>query len=122
MWVHEMRQANDQPAGLIRVLLDSSAEYGDRHDAALALSGFTDDSAEQALAGVACDERADSKLVDVCGQSLAEIWCTRSRISDPILIRLTTVSLHVALATLRQCSPSLLVEAERILKAAGRLT
>jgi hypothetical protein len=63
-----------QPAGLISVLLDTAAEFGDRHDAAMDLAEYDDPSAEQALLRIALDSAADDDLADEAGHSLSQIW------------------------------------------------
>ena len=63
-----------QPAGLISVLLDSAAEFGDRHDAAMDLAEYDDPAAEQALLRIALDATADGDLADESGHSLSQIW------------------------------------------------
>ena len=110
---------SSQPAGLIQVLLDESAEYGDRHDAAMDLGAFDTQPVEDALSRVACDATAHEGLADACGESLAEIWCRRASVTNEVLVRLTPLSLRTALATLRACSPDLAADAENTLSAKG---
>ena len=102
----------EQPDGLMQVLLDGEAEFGDRHDAAMDLSAFDGEAVEKALASVACDQSADEDLADACGESLAEIWCRRNSLSEGVVVKLVPASLRIALATLRACSPALATEAE----------
>lgn len=108
---------NSQPGGLIRVLLDEAAGYGDRHDAAMDLGAFDGEAVEGALAQVACDSSADEGLADACGESLAEMWCRKGSVTKAVLIELTPASLRIALATLRACSATLASNAEEILDA-----
>ena len=63
-----------QPEGLISVLLDSTAEFGDRHDAAMDLAAFDEPAAEQALLRIALDGSSDEQLADEAGHSVWEIW------------------------------------------------
>jgi hypothetical protein len=105
-----------QPSGLIQVLLDLRAEYGDRHDAAMDLGAFDEKSAEEALALLACDLGTGEDLADACGESLAEIWCRKGDVTRDVLTRLTPASLWIALATMRASSPELAVKADSILK------
>ena len=63
-----------QPHGLVSVLLDSAAEFGDRHDAAMDLAEYDDSVAEQALLQVALDVSSDDELADEAGHSLLQIW------------------------------------------------
>ena len=110
---------NEQPRGLIQVLLDERAEYGDRHDAAMDLGAFDSAEIEEALARIACDGLADDDLADACGESLAEVWCRNGSITQVVLIRLTPAGLQAALATLRLCSHTLAAEADDILSYKG---
>jgi hypothetical protein len=117
MWVQMMK---GQPSGLIQVLLDNGAEFGDRHDAAMDLGAFDEVSVEEALARLACDKGADDDLADACAESLAQIWCRKGDVTRDVIdvmIRLTPVSLRVALATMRECSPLLAAKADSILRA-----
>ena len=107
----------NEPAGLIQVLLDEDAEFGDRDDAAMDLSAYDDDAVEKALARVACDIAADADLADTCGESLAEIWCRKERIPENILVRLTPVSLRIALGTMEALCPALVLSANEMLRA-----
>ena len=106
---------NSQPSGLIQVLLDDKAEYGDRHDAAMDLGAFDTEGVEEALARVACDEAIDEDLADACGESLAEMWCRKGNVTQAVLVRLAPASLQTALATLRSCAPNLAADAENML-------
>jgi hypothetical protein len=63
-----------QPAGLISVLLDSSAEFGDRDDAAMDLEAFDEPEAEEALLTIALDPMVDEFLADRAGESIWGIW------------------------------------------------
>jgi hypothetical protein len=71
------RELVTQPDGLIQVLLDKSAEYGDRDDAALDLWYFDDLRAERALAQVVADPTEDEDLADTCLDTLRQIWTRR---------------------------------------------
>jgi hypothetical protein len=108
---------NGQPSGLIQVLLDTGAEFGDRHDAAMDLGAFDEEGVEEALARLACDEGINDDLADACGESLAEIWCRKGDFPREILTRLTPASLRSALATMRASSPSLAAKADSTLSA-----
>jgi len=111
MWAQMM---NRQPSGLILVLLDKAADFGDRHDAAMDLGAFDEVSVEEALARLACDLDTDDDLADACAESLAEIWCRRGDFTRDILTRLTPVSLSTALATMRARSPLLAAKADQL--------
>jgi hypothetical protein len=63
-----------QPAGLISVLLDPSAPFGDRHDAAMDLGCVVAAEAEAALLQVALNLTEDPDIADAAGESLRSIW------------------------------------------------
>ena len=77
-----MEKPLTQPEGLIGVLLDRSAEYGDRDDAAIDLWYFDDPRVEAALVQVVTDPTDDRDLADTCLDSLQQIWSRRGGI-DP---------------------------------------
>ncbi len=69
-----MKPPIEQPAGLIAVLLDVSAPFGDRDDAAMDLAAFGEPAAEAALLKIVLDPSEDEDLADSAGESLREIW------------------------------------------------
>ena len=77
-----------QPDGLISVLLNSSAEFGDRHDAAMDLSEHDEPAAEQALLRIALDVANDSDLADEAGHSLLEIWRRKGKHDSDLVARM----------------------------------
>lgn len=106
---------NNSPSRLIRVLLDLTAEEGDRDDAAMDLGAFDAEEVEEALGHVACDHSTDMNVADSCGQSLAEIWIRRGSITQSILVNLAPSSLNTALGVLKENSPHLAVIANDML-------
>ena len=62
-----------QPDGLIGVLLNHEAEFGDRHDAAMDLSAYNGEAVEAALEKVILNKAEDPDLIEECEQSLQEI-------------------------------------------------
>lgn len=62
-----------QPDGLISVLLNRKAEFGDRHDAAMDLSEYDGEAVESALQQIITDKTEDVDLAEECEQSLREI-------------------------------------------------
>ena len=66
-----------QPEGLIGVLLDSAAEFGDRDDAAMDLSEFDNQSVIDALQKVIDSKESDEDLVERCKESLNEMLLRR---------------------------------------------
>jgi hypothetical protein len=109
-----------QPGGLIRVLLDAGAAFGDRLDAAIDLGDFDEAEVEAVLTRLACDADTDDELLDACGESLADIWCRKGDIPREVVTRLTPTSLRIALATMQARAPDLAAKAEGILKSEGR--
>lgn len=99
-----------QPQGLISVLLDRNAEFGDRDDAAMDLGMYDEEEAELALLAVASDSHTDPLLADSCGESLAEIWCRKGKVPRGRLQPLTASALQSAFATIKALRPSLLDE------------
>src|SRR5689334_10876145 len=93
-----MRKLNQQPQGLIQVLLNVNADYGDRHDAAMDLGTFDSTEVEAALAQVGCSSDTDEDLADACGQSLAELWLRAGKLNPDVLVRLVPASLRIVLA------------------------
>lgn len=110
-----MIQSIKQPEGLIKVLLNINAEFGDRDDAAMDLGGFDEIEVEQALAKIACDSNVDEGLADSCGESLAEIWCRQSRLNEKVFLALTPAALLIALAIIEAQSPALMIRARDLL-------
>ncbi len=62
-----------QPAGLISVLLNRLAPFGDRSDAAMDLGAFNEPEAAAALNQIADDATEDPDLVAECRESLMDI-------------------------------------------------
>ncbi len=62
-----------QPDGLIDVLLDRDAPFGDRHDAAMDLADYDNPEAINALTKVKDDPSEDADIAEEAGQSLLEI-------------------------------------------------
>ena len=63
----------EQPRGLISVLLDRSAEFADRHDAAMDLAAFDEPAALAALLSITNDPDEDAEIVEEAERSLQEI-------------------------------------------------
>ena len=88
-------------------MLDPSAEE-DWDDAARDLGRYDEPEAEEALIKKATDLSIDDDLADVCGESLAEIWCRRGVIDQEILARLHPVAREIATGTIQALCPDLL--------------
>jgi HEAT repeat protein len=77
-----------QPDGLVRLLLDKGAEFGDRDDAAMDLGQFDEPVAEQALTTIVEDMSEDADIADAAGESLAEIWKRKSQWDADVVSRM----------------------------------
>jgi hypothetical protein len=77
-----------QPDGLISVLLNPSAEFGDRHDAAMDLAAYDQPAVEQALLGIALDAASDADLADEAGHSLWQIWRRKGKQERELVARM----------------------------------
>jgi hypothetical protein len=82
------RQEVIQPDGLISVLLNSSAEFGDRHDAAMDLAEYDQPAVEQALLDIALDAASDADLADEAGHSLWQIWRRQGKQERELVARM----------------------------------
>ncbi|NNE47284.1 MAG: hypothetical protein HKN37_11555 [Rhodothermales bacterium] len=81
-----MRDETQQPSGLISVLLDQSAEFGDRDDAAMDLASYDDPVVAKALLRIVLDHSENEDLIDSAGESLAAVW-SRSAREDSVLLK-----------------------------------
>lgn len=90
------KAVTQQPEGLISVLLDTTAEFGDRDDAAMDLSLYDESEAEDALIEIALDEATDPLLTERCGEALAEIWCRKDHLNIDVLNKLRGNTLRMA--------------------------
>lgn len=111
------RRTAAQPQGLISVLLDQSAEYGDRDDAAMDLGAYDEPEAEAALLSVACLPETDPDLAERCGESLGEIWSRRASLSRGGLLKLTGAAREEALRILEARRPEWRAEVEGVRSA-----
>lgn len=94
-----------QPQGLIGVLLNTTAEYGDRDDTAMDLGAYDEPEAEEALLKVASDPVTDAALAETCGKSLGEIWVRRDCLNIDGLRKLRGPALLFALGVLEARKP-----------------
>ena len=83
-----MMRMTKQPEGLIELLLDKKAEFGDRDDAAIDLGEFDDPTAEDALTRIVQDMSEDGDIADRAGESLAEIWKRKSKWDSALVSRM----------------------------------
>ncbi len=70
---------------LVAILLDPTAAFGDRDDAAMAMSSSDEPEVVEALLSIALDASADADLADRAGESLAAIW-RRNAVTPPDLV------------------------------------
>lgn len=68
-----------QPEGLISVLLNTEAGYGDRDDAAMDLGEFDEPAVEEALLKVVLSPTEDEGIADSAGESLWQIWSRKGK-------------------------------------------
>ena len=80
-----MFERPQQPDGLVSVLKNKSAEYGDRDDAAMDLGSYDGPEVESALLNVLLDETEDEGLVETAAESLSEVW-TRKNFESEALV------------------------------------
>ncbi len=85
---------DNQPAGLIGVLLDCTADLAGRDDAAMDLGAYNDDKALDALIQFAADESQDEMLHASCGASIADIWLARRYYNQETFDSLTVAAQH----------------------------
>lgn len=83
-----MMKKTKQPEGLIQVLLDKNAEFGDRDDAAMDLGEFDDPAAEDALTQIVQEMTEDGDIAIRAGESLAEIWKRKSKWDSVLVSRM----------------------------------
>ncbi len=77
-----------QPQGLISVLSDTKADFGDRHDAAMDLGAYDDVTAEKALVETVTDADEDEDIVDAAAESLQEIWLRKNKRDDELIAKM----------------------------------
>ena len=83
-----MNSKSGQPEGLIAVLLNRAAQFGDRDDAALDLGDDDEPAAEKALLRVVLDHTEDEDLADTAGESLSQIWSRKGTFDAGIVARM----------------------------------
>lgn len=90
-----MRADESREELLARILVDRSAEYVDRDEAALQLWEFDGARARAALTEIALDN-ADEQLADTAAQSLSEIWCRTGQPDWEVFRRLRGAARKIA--------------------------
>lgn len=100
-----MSDRRRQPNALIALLLDETAEFGDRDDAAMDLGLFDEESAEAALLRIATASHEDAELVEQCGESLAVIWCRKNKLDRTVMNSLQPPALSILTAYCRNHRP-----------------
>jgi hypothetical protein len=83
-----MVSAAKQPEGLISVLLDTNAEFGDRDDAAMDLGEYDEPAAEEALLKVVLSQVEDDDIADTAGESLWQIWTRKGKVDSRLVARM----------------------------------
>lgn len=79
---------------LTKILLDINARTDERDDAAIDLGKYDDDRALDALLSIAMDSSADPFVMDVCGESIAEIWVKRNYFDLELYKKMTPPARH----------------------------
>lgn len=95
----------DRVDQLIMILLDESARIDERDDAAMDLGKFDDDRALRALLSVVLDPKTDPFILDVCGESIAEIWVRRNRFDFNSYKNMPPTARHEAHAYIKKSKP-----------------
>lgn len=85
----------EQPAGLISVLLDSSARVDERDDAAMDLGVYDGEAVLAALYVVACDPAVDEMVQDSAEQSIVEIWHRGGMFDEAVAKRMEPAAQHL---------------------------
>lgn len=97
-----------QPAGLISVLLDRSADVASRDDAAMDLGAFDQSEVESALLLVASSPDTPAVVCASSGESLAQIWVRRGSIKMQCYRNLCQPAKAEVESYINAISPSLL--------------
>ncbi|MER7673382.1 hypothetical protein ABTY61_33655 [Kitasatospora sp. NPDC096128] len=101
----------EREALLIGILLgtDTDVRLDEQYDAASDLAAFPSDAVVAALARTAGDPaQPDETLVDLCAESIAEIWIHRGAVDHDLLARLTPRGRREAERTVAHRAPELL--------------
>jgi HEAT repeat protein len=77
---------------LIEILLDVNARIDERDDAAMDLGKYDDDRALNALLSIVLDPNAEPFILDVCGESIAEIWVKRNYFNFDLYKKMASVA------------------------------
>ncbi|MEI8366169.1 MAG: hypothetical protein WCF65_07095 [Parachlamydiaceae bacterium] len=64
---------------LTEILLDVNARIDERDDAGIDLGEYNDDRALNALLTVVLNPSEEPTIMDVCGESVAQIWVKRNQ-------------------------------------------
>lgn len=89
---------------LARLLLDRSAPYGDRGDAAMQLEEFDGPHSRAALTEIALSDE-HKRLADRAAESLSGIWCRTGRPDWDVFRQLKGAARAVAGAIIRRRRP-----------------
>lgn len=81
---------------LIEILFDPSASIAERDDAGMDLGDFDDDRALKALSSFVLNHNAEPSIMDVCGESLAQIWVKRNQFDKDVYKKMHPYAQHEA--------------------------
>ncbi len=115
-----LKKPVEQPEGLIRLLFDPEAEYGDRDDAAMDLAAYDELEAEAALVEVASNSATDPELADTCGESIAEIWERKNKLDLDVFKRLTPPARRIVVRWIELKRPAWESRLKEALEDTGR--
>jgi hypothetical protein len=80
---------------LIDILLDINARVDERDDAAIDLGKYgNDDRALNALLSIALNPDEEPFIMDVCGESIAQIWVKRNHFDSDLYKKMTPIAQH----------------------------
>ena len=94
-----------QPEGLISVLLDKTACIDERDDAAMDLGAYDDNRVLTALLSIVLDSKAESFIMDTCGESIAEIWVKRNYFDIDIYKKIAPAARHELYRYIKRAKP-----------------
>ena len=95
----------DRLSLLIDILENENASSSDRDDAAMQLGVYDDRRALSTLLAVAQNPRTDISILDVCGESIAQIWLRKENFNIENYGKLTRLAKLAALEVIKLHQP-----------------
>lgn len=93
---------------LIQILLDRTATVSERDDAALDLAEISDERALNALLAVVRNINDEPFIMDVCGESIAQIWIKMNRFDNNIINSFHPLARSSTLGYIEEIKPELM--------------